>query len=164
MPPSFKAFDTGNVRRFSGMKVRNLLLVLAVISITWDVRLSGQLPEQPYGKSSVNRMFVDAHSPDEPINYSRSEIKKMIQDAKTPEEFGRLADYFDYRSMEFEQKSEDQLRELQRLLALPYHSRTYPSQVDYTRELIKRYKAQAQECSDRADAFREDATPGSGGK
>jgi hypothetical protein len=105
-------------------------------------------------------MFLDARAPGIAPTYSRSEVKKMVRDAKTPEDFNRLADYFDYRSLEFEQKSQEQVKELQRLLALPYHARTYQSQVDYTRELIKRYKAQAQAYSTQADAYRENAAMG----
>ena len=101
------------------------------------------------------RMFLDARAPDLPPRYSASEIKKMIHDAKAPDDFRRLADYFDFRAMEFEQKAEVQLKELQRLLALRYHARIYATQVDNTRELMKRYKAQAQKCSARATAYRE---------
>lgn len=99
-------------------------------------------------------MFLDALAPDQPAKYSRSEIKKMIQEAKTREDFERLADYFDYQSMEFEQKADDQVKELERLLALPCHARSYPTQVDSTRELIKKYRAKADECSTRANAYR----------
>lgn len=104
------------------------------------------------------RMFLDARAPDLPPRYSASEIKEMIHDAKAPDDFRRLADYFDFRAMDFEQKAEVQLSELQRLLALRYHARSYATQVDNTRELIKRYKAQAQECSARATAYRAQST------
>ena len=101
------------------------------------------------------RMFLDGQAPDLPRRYSASEIKRMIHDAKAPDDFMRHADYFDFRAMEFEQKAEVQLKELQRLLALPFHARIYATQVDNTRELMKRYKAQAHKCSARATAYRE---------
>ena len=132
---------------------------MAALFIACGVGVVAQAPTQQYSKGGINRMFLNANAPDQPT-YSRSEAKKMIRDVKTSEDFGRLADYFDYRAMEFEQKSREQEKELERLLALPFHSRSYPAQVDYTRDLIKRYKAQAQECSNRADAYREDATAG----
>ena len=47
-------------------------------------------------------MFLDAHVPDQPPRYRRSEIKQMIRDAKTANDFGRLADYFDYQSLKFQ--------------------------------------------------------------
>ena len=99
-------------------------------------------------------MFLDAHAPNQP-DYSRSEVNRMIRDAKTPEDFDRLADYFDGRAMQFEQKSQDEMKELQRLLALPYHARSYSTQLEYTRELIEHDEAEAQECSARAAEYRE---------
>lgn len=136
------------------MRLSSALATLAGIFLGCSVGFVHQLPAQQPSKSGISRMFLDAHSPSIPATYSRSEIKQMIRDAKTPEEFERLADYFDYRAMEFEEKSEQQEAELQRLLALPYHARSYPSQVDSTRELIKRYKAQAKEYSSQADVYR----------
>ena len=70
-------------------------------------------------------MFLDARAPDRPPKYSRSEIRRMIQAAKTPEDFQRLADYFDYQSLAFKQKANEQLNELERLLALRYHAKIY---------------------------------------
>lgn len=104
-------------------------------------------------KDGMRRMFLDARAPDLPPRYRNSEVAKMINDAMTPDDFLRLADYFDFRAMEFKQKSNEQLKELQRLLALPFHSRAYPTQVDINRELIKRYKAQADTFSARATTY-----------
>ena len=134
-----------------------VLSTLAAIFIASGVAFAGQSPEPDYSKSRISRMFLDAHAPDQP-GYSSSEIKRMIQDAKTPEDFGWLADYFDYQALESDAKSQAQIKELDRLLALPYHARSYPAQLDRTRELIKRYKAQAQECSARADSYRDRIT------
>lgn len=103
-------------------------------------------------------MFLDAHAPDQPPRYSRSEIKQMIHDATTSEDFERLADHFDYQSLELKQKANQEVKELERLLALPFHSRTYGTQVQYTRELIKKYRAKADECSTRASAYRAHTT------
>ncbi len=107
-----------------------------------------------YSKKGISRMFLDAHAPDQPPKYSRSEIKERIRDAKTAEDFERLGDYFDYQSLVFERKAEEEVKELERLLALRYHARNYPTQVDYTRELIKKYRIKANECSARATAYR----------
>ncbi len=101
-------------------------------------------------------MFLDARAPLEPT-YTRSEIRTMIRAAKTPEDFERLAEYLDNQEMEFHQKADDQLKELQRLLALPHHSRSYATQLENTRDLIKRYKSKALECAARASAYRDDA-------
>jgi hypothetical protein len=81
-----------------------------------------------------------------------------MRHASTSADYDRLADYFDYRSMQYEQKSDDQLKELQRLLALPYHPRTYPLQVDYTRRLIAHDRAKAEKYSTEADTYRAEAS------
>ena len=127
-------------------------------SIGCGIGVAEQLPRSQDSNVKNRRMFLDARAPDLPPRHSASEIRKMIHDAKTPDDFSRLADYFDFRSMEFEQKAKVQLNELQRLLALPFHARSYPIQVDNTRELIRRYRAQAQECSARATAYRAQST------
>ena len=136
--------------------VRNVmltgLLAMAASSMPGAQKIEGRLPMSQDSRVENRRMFLDARAPDVPPRYSASEIRKMIYDAKTPDDFSRLADYFDFRSMEFEQKAEAQLKELQRLLALRFHPRIYATQVDNARELIRRYKAQALECSARATA------------
>ena len=134
------------------------VLTMAASSMAVAQKIAEQLPRSQDSNVENRRMFLDARAPDLPRRYSASEIRKMIYDAKTPDDFRRLADYLDFRSMEFEQKVEVQLKELQRLLALRFHARIYATQVDNTRELIKRYKSQAQECSDRATAYRARST------
>ena len=138
----------------------NALSTLLFMSIACSVAFAGPLPAKLNGKSGVNRMFLDARAPDRPPKYSRSEIKRMIHDANTSADYERLADYFDYRALELEQKSREEMKELQRLVAGPFHARSYPIQVDSARESIRRYKAQTQECSARAEAYREHATVG----
>jgi hypothetical protein len=58
-----------------------------------------------YGRSGVNKMFLDAHAPDIPPRYSRAEIKHKILDAKTSEDFERLADYFDYQALDYQRNA-----------------------------------------------------------
>lgn len=105
-------------------------------------------------------MFLDARSPDQPIKYSHSEIKKMMHEAKSPEDFNRLAVYFDYQTLEYQQKTQQQVAELERLLALPHHARSYETQVEITRDLIQRYRSESHACSARADAYREQSIAG----
>ena len=130
--------------------------VLALALALCNLCAAGQ--SLPHGTGGINKMFLDARAPDQPVRYRHSEIKKMIHDAKSSEDFRQLADYFDYQALEFDQKAQEQLKELQRLLALPYHARSYPTQVEITRNLITRYRTKANECSARADAYREQAT------
>lgn len=134
-------------------------ITLAAMCMVCTAAVANQLSLQAYGTHRISRMFLDAHAPDQPPKYRRSEVKRMIQGAKTPEDFQRLADYFDYQSLAFQQKAEDQLKDLERLLALRYHARSYPTQVEYTRELIVKYRTKADECSARADKYRANVQP-----
>lgn len=142
------------------MRLKRKLFTLAVICIVCAAASASQSSLHGYSKNKISRMFLDAHAPDQLPKYSRSEIKKMIQDAKTSDDFERLADYFDYQSLEFEQKAYQQVIELERLLALRFHARTYPTQVENTRGLIKKYRTKANECSARANAYRSHTTVG----
>jgi hypothetical protein len=134
-------------------------ITLAAMCMMCAVAFANDSSLQAYGKHRISRMFLDAHAPDQPPKYRRSEIKRMIQGANTPEDFQRLADYFDYQSLVFQQKAEDQVKDLERLLALRFHARSYPTQVEYTRELILQYRTKADECSARADTYRANVQP-----
>jgi hypothetical protein len=138
-------------------------MTAAAIFMACSAGFANQAAHGQSATRAISRMFLDARAPDLPV-YNHSEMERMSRDASNSDDFGRLADYFDYRSMEFEQKSQDQLKELERLLALPYHARSYPAQVDSTRELIKHYRTEAQKYSARANAWRERATDGDDAK
>jgi len=135
------------------MKLKQKLILVAAIAILCEAGLTGQ--SLGLGNRGPSTMFLDARAPDKPPRYSRSEVKRMVRNANTSEDFERLADYFEYQSMEFQQKEQEELKELQRLLALRYHARSYPIQVDNTRELMRGYRRKAQECSVRANTYRE---------
>ena len=140
------------------MTVKRKVLILAAMCIVCTAASKSQSPLNGYSENGISKMFLDAHAPDQPHRYSRSEIKEMIQDAKSSEDFERLADYFDYQSLEFDRKADDQVKELERLLALPFRARSYPTQVETTRELIKKYRAKADECADRASGYHAQTT------
>jgi hypothetical protein len=93
---------------------------------------------------------------------NKSELKHMISTAHTPNDFQQLADYCDQRSAEFESKAQEQQKELDRLLALPFHARSYPTQVATTRDLISKYKTQASSSAEQAREYRERAETLSG--
>jgi hypothetical protein len=134
------------------MRLKAILFTLAAMC-GCAAAFASQSSFHEYGKNAIDRLFLDAHNPDQPPKYSRSEIKRMIRDAKTPRDFERLADYFDYQSMEFDQKADQQVKELERLLALPFRARSYPTQVEITREFIKKYRLKADECDRQATAY-----------
>jgi hypothetical protein len=139
----------------SGMQWKETLLALAMCGLC----ATGLAPQSPlHGGRGINKMFLDARAPELPPRYSQAEIKEMIHDAKSPEDFRRLANYFDYQALEFQQKTEEQVKELERLLALPYHARSYPSQVETTRDLITQYRTKMHECAAQADAYRQQTT------
>ena len=135
-----------------------LILTLLTLAATCIVGAQGFAEESllhGYSRSGVNKMFLDAHAPDVPHRYGRAEIKHMIRDARTSEDFERLADYFDYQSLDYKRKAQEELKELERLAAVRFHPRTYATQFATTRELIDRYRVKAHECSDRAHGYRE---------
>jgi hypothetical protein len=136
------------------MNSHRVFSTLACMFIACGVALAS--PAQQYSKTGFNKMFRDVNTPDP--TYTPAQVKQMEHDAVSSADYEQLANYYDYRSLQYEQKSQDQEKELQRLLALPYHARTYPAQVDYTRELVKRDKAKADEYSAKAEAYREDAS------
>ena len=136
-----------------------LKLTMAAVCILCATAFADQSSLHGYTKNGMSRMFLDAHAPDQPPKYSRSEIKSMIRDAKTAEDFERLGNYFDYQSLVYKQKAEEQVNELARLLALRYHAKSYPIQVDSTRELIKEYRIKSDECAARANAYRANLEP-----
>lgn len=88
-------------------------------------------------------------------HHTRSEIKRMISVAHTADEFQLLADYFDQKAMEYETKSQAEEQELNRLLALPFHARSYATQVESTRNRMDHLKAVSRTCSEQAAIYRE---------
>jgi hypothetical protein len=55
-------------------------------------------------------------------HYHRSELKRMIRTAHTPEDFEKLSVYFEAKEQEFRKKAEDEKKELDRRLAMPWAS------------------------------------------
>ena len=96
------------------MRLKRILFALAMC-IASAATSASQSSLHGYSKNTISRMFLDAHAPDEPPKYSRSEIKKMNQGAKTTEDFEQLANYFDFQSLEFEQKAYKQVKGLGRV-------------------------------------------------
>ena len=152
---------TSSILRLLGvtsMRLGSALLGLAGIFALCGGAVAEEASVHSPGKSGISKMFLDAHAPDLPPRYSRTEVNNMIRDARTLEDYTRLADYFDYQSLELQQKAQEQLKELERLAALPYHARTYPTQFASTQELMRRYRAQSHDYSARANVYRKHAT------
>ena len=121
--------------------------MLATLLLMATIPLS--LPGQ--STISVNTLLTETTSP----KYTRSEIKQMIRNAQTADDFERLANYFDRRGMEYDAKSQSEEKELSRLLALPFHARSYPTQVENTRNRIDHFKTLSRSCSEAAEICRE---------
>ena len=138
-----------------------LVTMAAMCSVDAEGLAQASLSHE-YSKSGVNKMFLDAHAPDIPPRYGRAEVKHMIRDAKTSEDFERLANYFDYQALDYERKTQEELKELERLSAVRFHPRTYSTQLATTFDLIQRYKAKGHECSDRAEGYRQLASSSNG--
>jgi hypothetical protein len=86
--------------------------------------------------------------------YTRADIKHLVKTAQTTDEFERLADYFDRQAEEYAAKHDSEQKELDRLLALRYHARSYPTQVESTRNQIDHFKALSRQCSEQAALYR----------
>ena len=89
--------------------------------------------------------------------YARTDIKHLMKTAQTADEFERLAAYFDRQAEENAAKYEAEQKELDRLLALRYHARSYPSQVESTRNRVDHFKALSHKCSAQAALYRAQA-------
>jgi len=86
--------------------------------------------------------------------YSHADVKRIMKTAHTAEDFRQLASYFDRQAGIYAAKQEAETKELYRLLALPYHARSYPAQVEGTRTRIERFKALSHEYSEQAAGYR----------
>jgi hypothetical protein len=86
--------------------------------------------------------------------YSRSDIHRLMKTAHTPEDFGHLADYFERQAEIYAAKYDSEQTELDRLLALRYHARSYPAQLEGTRNRMEHFKALSRKCSEEAAAYR----------
>ena len=135
------------------MRLKNMFLRLTCILLACGVTFAQ--PAQQYSQHGVSRFLRDAHTPDP--SYSAAEVRKMMRDATSSDDYARLAEYFDFRALQYEQKTRDHVKDLQGLLALRYHSRFYPTQVQYARDLVKRDRAKAEKFSTQAGAYREHA-------
>jgi hypothetical protein len=72
--------------------------------------------------SSISAFGLRKNVPASHLKYHRSELKRMPRTAHTSENFERLAIYFEDKAQEFRKKTEDEKRELDRRLAMPYAS------------------------------------------
>ena len=85
--------------------------------------------------------------------YHRSELKQMIRTAHTSEEFEKLSTYFEAKEQEFCKKAEDEKKELDRRLAMPYASSKYPTAADSARGLLQYYQVKTGEFAQRAKTY-----------
>jgi len=86
--------------------------------------------------------------------YSRADVKRLMTSAQTAADFGQLAAYFDRQAEMYAARYETEEKELYRLLALHYHARLYPAQVESTRNRVDHFKALSHKCSEQAALFR----------
>lgn len=86
--------------------------------------------------------------------YSRADIERLMKTAHTPEDFEQLADYFDHQAEMYAAKYEEEQKELDRLIALRFHARSYPAQLENTRNRMVTFKQLAHKYSDQASAYR----------
>jgi hypothetical protein len=103
--------------------------------------------------SSISVFGLCQNVPASHPKHNRSELKQMIRTAHTSEDFERLATYFGDKEQEFRKKAQDEKRELDRRLAMPYASPKYPTPADSARGLLQYYELKADECGQRATNY-----------
>jgi acetyl-CoA acetyltransferase len=128
--------------------VKTLATVLLITAVT--------LSAQGQSTISVEHLLSENSSP----RYTRSEIERMTRVAQTADDFQRLADYFDQKALVYDTKSQTEEQELNRLLALPFHARSYATQVESTRIRMDHFKALSHTYSEQAATYRERVTTG----
>jgi hypothetical protein len=108
-----------------------------------------------FGQAS-NMISISAlqHESEVASAYDREDIKRLMRTAQTPDEFTRISLYFDRQAEMYAAKSEEEQKELDRLLALPYHARSYPAQVENTRNRIDHFKALSRKSTEQANLYR----------
>jgi|SRR5579871_3248717 len=121
------------------------MLATVLLTVTMPSSLPGQ------SSISVKDLLSEHMAP----HYTRSEIKQLIRSAQTASDFERLADYFDRMAMEYETKSQSEEQEFDRLLALPFHARSYSTQLESTRNRIDHFKALSRRYFKQAEMYRE---------
>ena len=95
--------------------------------------------------------------------FSPADMKHLMKTAHTKQEFGEIAAYLDGQAMMYASRYEAEEKELYRLLALPYHARSYPAQVEGTRNRMDKFKALSRKCSEQAALYRARANENSVG-
>ena len=108
--------------------------------------------------SSISVFGLCQNVPASHQKYHRSELKQMARTAHTSEDLERLATYFEDKEQEFRKKAEDEKRELDRRLAMPYASPKYPTPADSARGLLQYYQLKADEFGQRATNYHLRAT------
>lgn len=98
--------------------------------------------------SALRQEFVSAPA------FSRTDVKRLMRTAHTSEDFRQLAGYFDRQAQIYAAKHESEEKELCRLLALPYHARSYSAQLEGARTRVSRYEALSRKCSAQAALYR----------
>lgn len=91
--------------------------------------------------------------------YRRGDIEHLKKTAHTAEDFGPLADYSEHQAEVYAAKCDSEEKELDRLLALRYHARSYPAQLENTRNRIEHFKALSHKYSEQAALYREREKP-----
>src|SRR5579863_9219519 len=89
--------------------------------------------------------------------YTPVEMKHLIKTAHTEKDFGEIAAYFDAQAEMYAARYETEAKEFYRLVALPYHARSFAAQVENTRNRMDKFKALARKYSQQAALYRAQA-------
>lgn len=113
------------------------------------------IPACAFGQMS-NMISISALRQESAVasTYSPADIKHLVKTAHTQEDFQEIAAYFDRKAETYAARYEAEQKELDRLLALPYHARSYPAQVEGARNRMNHLKALLRNCSEQAALYR----------
>lgn len=114
------------------------------------------IPGHAFGQAS-NMISISALREESNVAsaYNLASVQQLMKTAVSAEDFGHLADYFDNQAEIYAARYEDEQNELYRLLALRYHARSYPAQLENTRNRVAHFKELLHKCSEQARAYRE---------
>lgn len=126
----------------------------ALVKARFALLLIALIPAYAFGQAS-NMISISELRQESSVAsaYSPADMKHLMKTAHTEQEFGEIAIYLDRQAETYAARYEAEEKELYRLLALPYHARSYPAQVEGTRNRMDKFKALSRKCSEQAALY-----------
>lgn len=134
----------------------------ASLTAIWAEWLYGRVPHENHLSSSHLRVnFGSWAVPDHSIDYSALpsfRIEKNDPHSSYSRGFREAVGVFRSQGQEFRKKAEDEKKELDRRLAMPWASSKYPTAADSARGLLQYYQMKEAEFAQRSKSYHSRAT------